>query len=57
MCRNVSLTGRLKHYVYRSSEGEPYMCGNCGAEFDIQYHVCPECGGFGVERQHWEFIE
>ena len=53
----MNLTGRLKHCISGSSEGEPYMCGNCGSEFDIQYHVCPECGGFNVERQHWEFTE
>ena len=28
----------------------PYVCRGCGTAYDVQYHVCPECGGFSVER-------
>ncbi|MFC6871811.1 hypothetical protein [Halobellus marinus] len=27
----------------------PYACQGCGATFEVQYHVCPECGGYSVE--------
>jgi len=27
----------------------PYTCLSCGASFEVQYHVCPECGGYSVE--------
>mgnify|MGYP000109066845 FL=1 len=27
----------------------PYACLGCGATYDVQYHVCPECGGYSVE--------
>ncbi|RLM59617.1 hypothetical protein DVK02_02440 [Halobellus sp. Atlit-31R] len=27
----------------------PYACLGCGATYEVQYHVCPECGGFSVE--------
>jgi hypothetical protein len=27
----------------------PYVCRSCEAGLDVEYHVCPECGGFTVE--------
>ncbi|MFB6252194.1 MAG: hypothetical protein ABEI27_11025 [Halobellus sp.] len=34
-----------------TEESAPYACVGCGATFDVQHHVCPECGGFSVEPQ------
>lgn len=31
-----------------------YQCRNCHASFGAQYHVCPECGGYRVERVNWQ---
>ncbi len=31
---------------YPSSQ---YVCRSCGSGFDVQYHVCPECGGYSVD--------
>ncbi|WP_203229084.1 hypothetical protein [Halobellus captivus] len=28
-----------------------YRCQGCDSAYDVQYHVCPECGGFSVELQ------
>jgi rRNA maturation endonuclease Nob1 len=28
-----------------------YACRGCGAGFEMRYHVCPECGGFSVDRR------
>lgn len=30
-----------------------YACLACETGYDIQYHVCPECGGYSVERLDW----
>jgi hypothetical protein len=27
----------------------PYVCRGCGTAYDVEYHVCPDCGGFSVE--------
>jgi len=29
----------------------PYVCLGCEAAYDVQYHVCPNCGGFSVESR------
>jgi len=30
-----------------------YVCRNCDTALDVQHHVCPECGGYSVERTDW----
>ena len=30
----------------------PYVCLGCEAAYDVQYHVCPNCGGFSVESRN-----
>ncbi|SDX57049.1 hypothetical protein [Halobellus clavatus] len=34
-----------------TEQSTPYACLGCGATYEVQYHVCPECGGFSVESQ------
>ncbi|MFD1684458.1 hypothetical protein [Halobellus litoreus] len=29
----------------------PYVCLGCESTYDVQYHVCPNCGGFSVESR------
>ncbi|MFC6826276.1 hypothetical protein [Halopelagius fulvigenes] len=29
----------------------PYVCLGCGVSYDVEYHVCPNCGGFSVEHE------
>jgi hypothetical protein len=33
----------------RERSSSPYVCRGCESLFDVQYHVCPVCGGFSVE--------
>lgn len=41
---------RLRQFVGLSHDGQPaYHCHGCCAEFEVQYHVCPDCGGYSVE--------
>ncbi|MGM0592530.1 MAG: hypothetical protein ACQETI_13075 [Halobacteriota archaeon] len=43
--------GRLKRLAgLTEPEATPYVCLGCQTAFDVQYHVCPECGGYSVER-------
>jgi rubrerythrin len=32
---------------------EDYVCRSCGYDFEVEHHVCPECGGYSVERLDW----
>lgn len=29
----------------------PYECEQCDARFEVEYHVCPECGSFSIDRR------
>ena len=35
----------------------PYECKACGKGLSEQYHECPECGSYRVERREWELID
>lgn len=35
-------------------EPRPYVCTSCDARFERQYHVCPACEGYSVERARWQ---
>jgi rRNA maturation endonuclease Nob1 len=34
----------------RTAQGR-YVCRGCDRRFDLEYHVCPECGGYRVEAE------
>ncbi|SEO38781.1 hypothetical protein SAMN04487948_102180 [Halogranum amylolyticum] len=41
---------RLRRFIGLSHDELPaYRCHGCGTEFELQYHVCPDCGGYSVE--------
>jgi len=49
--------GTLQRVVDRLRDDEPappdYTCLACNDGFDVQHHVCPNCGGYSVERNDW----
>jgi rRNA maturation endonuclease Nob1 len=43
--------GRLKRLAGLTKPEQPsYRCHGCRAGFEVQYHVCPDCGSYTVER-------
>jgi rubredoxin len=36
---------------------DSYVCRGCGTGFDLQYHVCPDCGSFSVDAPPMGGIE
>jgi len=36
--------------LVREFDDRPYECRTCGARFELEHFVCPECEGFSVER-------
>jgi hypothetical protein len=42
--------GRLKRWAgLTAAPTGSYRCRSCDEAFDVQYHVCPKCGGYSVE--------
>jgi rRNA maturation endonuclease Nob1 len=36
---------------FREADARPdYACLGCERGYDVQHHVCPECGSYSVER-------
>jgi rRNA maturation endonuclease Nob1 len=46
---------QLRAVFTRGDWEEPpaYECLDCGACFRVQRQVCPECGGYSIERTDW----
>ena len=45
------LVSNLRH----SNDGDPvYECYQCGRRFHLEYHQCPACESYSVERVDWE---
>jgi len=42
----------LDHFSVEDVPHE-YVCLACETEYDVQHHVCPECGGYSIERTDW----
>lgn len=42
-----ALIGRL------SDERPEYECRDCGSGFPRRRQVCPDCGGYRIERTEW----
>ncbi|WP_158413710.1 FmdB family zinc ribbon protein [Haladaptatus cibarius] len=37
-----------------SDSNDPYECRGCETSFTVRYQVCPECGGYTIERDDWD---
>jgi rRNA maturation endonuclease Nob1 len=40
--------------IWQSEDDDPvYECQRCESQFEVEYYVCPDCGGYRVERTDW----
>jgi rRNA maturation endonuclease Nob1 len=46
----MALGDRLQDLLSTENPTEPYQCPGCGSRFELQYHVCPDCGGYSIHR-------
>ena len=55
----MSIARKLTDRLAGGSERErrPYACRTCRERFAREHHVCPECGGFSVERTEWSHLD
>lgn len=51
MTARTGILGRLTAPF--ESRDRPYRCQRCGTPFELQHHVCPECGSYTVDRDAW----
>ena len=51
----MSTLSRVKAAVTGSDSTDfhPYECKTCGTRFRRQQQVCPECGGYTLDRIDW----
>jgi rRNA maturation endonuclease Nob1 len=51
----MSTLSRVKAAITSSdpANSHPYECKTCGARFSRQHQVCPECGGYTLDRIDW----
>lgn len=49
--RTMELLDKLVQSVRSRSSNPPFECRTCEALYMVEYHICPECGGFSVERR------
>lgn len=51
----MNIVTTLKQEITNTDPPEPlpYECGSCGVRFELQRHVCPDCGGYTIERTEW----
>lgn len=47
----MALVNRLQGLLTDEDPTEPYLCPGCGSRFELQYHVCPDCGGYSIQRR------
>ncbi|SFQ18468.1 hypothetical protein, partial [Halolamina pelagica] len=47
----MALVNRLQGLLADEDPTEPYLCPGCGSRFELQYHVCPDCGGYSIQRR------
>lgn len=54
----MGVVKELHTLVFASTTSDgAYQCQRCRTQFDAQYHVCPECGGYRVDRIKWQISD
>ncbi len=51
-CVEISVCdmGILTSWKQEKGTDLEYICRGCGEPFGVEYYICPECGGYSVER-------
>lgn len=50
----MGIVDKLRTMVVTPEEPRgAYQCRSCRSRFEGRYHVCPDCGGYRVERVEW----
>lgn len=50
----MSVINRISDAFFdKEHQQDPYACQSCGRRFSLQHQVCPECGGYAIERVDW----
>lgn len=49
----MSLSNRLQRFL-EDGGGQPYECGNCGRQFELNRQACPGCGSYLVARRQYD---
>ncbi|MCU4719101.1 hydrogenase maturation nickel metallochaperone HypA [Halobacteria archaeon HArc-curdl5-1] len=49
----MGVLDRAARLARGDSEPHPYRCMSCGADLSVQYHSCPECGGYDIRAAKW----
>jgi rRNA maturation endonuclease Nob1 len=47
------LVSTLRKTVFDDATETPYVCSQCGRQFEVEHYSCPVCGGYRVERTDW----
>jgi len=50
----MDLLGLLTDLFSREEPELSYECCSCGERFGVQYHCCPECEAYSIERVVWQ---
>lgn len=40
----MDVVSRLRNWIGADEEDAPYVCINCGVDYERNYRECPECG-------------
>jgi len=44
--------GVRTNHNQESATDPVYVCRGCGEAFGLEHYICPECGGYSVERPY-----
>jgi len=49
----ITVFERLKGFADAGDTDAGFECQGCGTSLEAQRQVCPECGGYHIDRADW----